>query len=55
VTVEGACIDDGRAAELEDAWIREVDRRAGEVIAGEVELVPGDEVFPKAFARRRMK
>jgi putative addiction module component (TIGR02574 family) len=48
-------IDDDPAAGLEEAWIREVDRRAEEVIRGEVELVPGDEVFRKAFARRRKK
>jgi putative addiction module component (TIGR02574 family) len=48
-------IDDDPAAGVEEAWLREVDRRAEEVMRGEVELVPGDEVFRKAFAKRRKK
>jgi putative addiction module component (TIGR02574 family) len=48
-------IDDDPAAGVEEAWLLEVDRRAEEVVRGEVELVPGDEVFRKAFAKRRKK
>jgi putative addiction module component (TIGR02574 family) len=48
-----ASIDDGPTDEVEEAWIREVDRRAEEVMRGQVELVPGGEVFRKAFAERR--
>jgi putative addiction module component (TIGR02574 family) len=50
-----ASIDAEATTEIEEAWIREVDRRAEEVMRGEVELVPGDEVFRKAFARRKRK
>lgn len=50
-----ASIDDDPTGAIEEAWIREVDRRAEEVMKGEVELVPGDEVFRKAFARRWQK
>jgi putative addiction module component (TIGR02574 family) len=46
-----ASIDDDPTVEAEEAWMREVDRRAEEVLRGEVELVPGDEVFRKAYAR----
>ncbi|TVP53530.1 MAG: hypothetical protein EA351_15040 [Gemmatimonadales bacterium] len=50
-----ASIDDDPTREIEEAWSRDVDRRAEEVMTGEVELVPGEEVFRKAFARRRRK
>ena len=50
-----ASIDDDPTTEVEEAWMQEADRRAEEVKRGEVELVPGDEVFRKAFARRRRK
>jgi putative addiction module component (TIGR02574 family) len=50
-----ASIDNDPTGEIEEAWIREVDRRAEEILKGEIELVPGDEVFRKAFARRRKK
>jgi putative addiction module component (TIGR02574 family) len=50
-----ASIDADPTDEIEEAWIREVDRRAEEVMKGAVELVPGDEVFRKAFAKRRRK
>jgi hypothetical protein len=46
-----ASIDDDPTVEAEEAWMREVDRRAEEVLRGEVELVPGDGVFRKAYAR----
>jgi len=50
VSIDGTPTDS-----VEDAWIREADRRAEQVLRGEVELVPGDEVFRRAFARRRRK
>ncbi|HUF29800.1 MAG TPA: addiction module protein [Gemmatimonadaceae bacterium] len=50
-----ASIDAAPTDSVEEAWMREVDRRAEQVIRGEIELVPGDEVFRKAFARRRQK
>ena len=34
-------------AEIEQAWLAEVERRVGEVDRGEVELIPGDEVFAR--------
>ena len=44
---------DGRADEgVEDAWAREIERRIGEIERGEVQLIPGDEVF--ARLRRRL-
>jgi putative addiction module component (TIGR02574 family) len=46
-----ASIDAAPTVEVEEAWMREVDRRAEEVLGDEVELVPGDEVFRKAYAR----
>jgi len=43
---------DGPAdADVEEAWRIEVDRRIGEIERGEVQLIPGDEVF--ARLRRR--
>ncbi len=50
-----ASIDDEPAGQIEEAWIQEVDRRAEEVLNREVETVPGDEVFRKAFAKRPRK
>ena len=38
--------------DVEEAWRLEIDRRVGEVERGEVELIPGDEVF--ARLRRRL-
>jgi hypothetical protein len=38
---------------VEEAWIREADRRAEQVLRGEVELVAGDEVVRKALVRIR--
>jgi len=44
---------DGPAdADVEEAWRIEVDRRIGEIERGEVQLIPGDEVF--ARLRRRL-
>lgn len=37
---------------VEEAWRLEVDRRVGEIERGEVQLIPGDEVF--ARLRRRL-
>lgn len=43
---------DGPAdADVEEAWRIEVDRRIGEIERGEVQLIPGDEVFVRL--RRR--
>jgi putative addiction module component (TIGR02574 family) len=50
-----ASIDDEPTGELEESWVREVDRRAEEVIRGEVELVSGEKVFRKALESRRRK
>jgi putative addiction module component (TIGR02574 family) len=50
-----ASIDDDATGELEESWVREVDRRAEEVMRDEVDLVSGEEVFRKAFERRRQK
>lgn len=37
---------------VEEAWRVEIERRVGEIERGEVELIPGDEVF--ARLRRRL-
>ena len=37
---------------VEEAWLLEVERRVGEIARGEVQLIPGDEVF--ARLRRRL-
>ena len=37
---------------VEEAWRLEVERRVGEIERGEVQLIPGDEVF--ARLRRRL-
>lgn len=39
-------------ADVEEAWRLEIGRRIGQIDRGEVELVPGDEVF--ARLRRRL-
>lgn len=36
----------------QEEWLLEVERRAGEIERGEVQLIPGDEVF--ALLRRRL-
>lgn len=38
--------------DVEQAWRLEIERRVGEIERGEVQLVPGDEVF--ARLRRRL-
>ena len=40
-------------AAVEEAWRVEIERRVGEVERGEVETIPGDEVF--AEVRRRVR
>lgn len=50
-----ASIEDRSDGDVAGAWIREIDRRAEQIMRGEVELVPGDEVFRKAFERLRTK
>jgi putative addiction module component (TIGR02574 family) len=44
---------DGPAAEgdVEAAWLAEIERRAGEIERGEVQPVPGDEVFARLRQR----
>ena len=37
---------------VEEAWLLEVERRVGEIERGEVQLIPGDELF--ARLRRRL-
>ncbi len=37
---------------VEEAWRLEIERRVGEIERGEVQLIPGDEVF--ARVRRRL-
>ncbi len=44
-------VDD--SAVVEEAWRLEVERRIGEVERGEVQPIPGDEVF--AEVRRKLK
>ena len=38
--------------DVEEAWRVEIERRIGQIDRGEVELIPGDEVFAKL--RRRL-
>ena len=38
--------------DVEEAWRIEIDRRAGQIERGEVQLIPGEEVF--ARLRRRL-
>jgi putative addiction module component (TIGR02574 family) len=38
--------------DVEEAWAVEVERRVNEIESGDVELIPGDEVF--ARLRRRL-
>ena len=44
-------LDDPADSGVEEAWRLEVERRIGEIERGEVQLIPGDEVF--ARLRRR--
>lgn len=39
-------------ADVEDAWRVEIERRIGQIERGEVQLIPGEEVF--ARLRRRL-
>jgi putative addiction module component (TIGR02574 family) len=41
------------AKDVDEAWKVEVERRIDEVESGEVELLPGDEVFARIRARVR--
>lgn len=45
-------LDDGADAGVDEAWRIEVERRVAEIDRGEVQLVPGDEVF--ARLRRKL-
>jgi putative addiction module component (TIGR02574 family) len=38
-------------AEIENLWATEAERRVGEINAGKVEVIPGDEVFEKIRKR----
>jgi len=40
-------------ADVAEAWRIEIDRRVAQIEGGEVELIPGDEVFERA--RRRLR
>jgi putative addiction module component (TIGR02574 family) len=40
-------------ADVEEAWRIEVERRLGQIERGEVQLVPGDEVFERLRHRLR--
>ncbi len=40
-------------ADVDEAWRVEIDRRVAQIEQGEVELVPGDEVFERV--RRRLR
>ncbi len=46
-------LDDLSAEESERLWLEEADRRAAQIDAGEVELIPADEVDQKASALLR--
>jgi putative addiction module component (TIGR02574 family) len=45
-------LDGAADPDIEDAWRVEIERRVGEIERGEVQLIPGDEVF--ARLRRRL-
>ena len=45
-------LDGSPDADVEEAWRIEIERRVGQIERGEVELIPGDEVF--ARLRRRL-
>ena len=40
-------------ADVEEAWRIEVERRLGQIERGEVQLIPGDEVFERLRHRLR--
>lgn len=46
-------LDGKPEAAVEDAWRAEIERRVGEIERGEVQLIPGEEVF--ARLRRRLE
>jgi putative addiction module component (TIGR02574 family) len=43
--------DDADLEEIEQAWIREAERRSAEIARGEAKLIPGDEVFARLNER----
>lgn len=45
-------LDGGTDAGVEEAWRLEIERRSAEIDRGEVQLIPGDEVF--ARLRRKL-
>ncbi len=45
-------LDDPADPEVEEAWRVEIARRIGQIESGEVQLIPGEEVF--ARLRRRL-
>lgn len=45
-------LDGTPEAAVEDAWRAEIERRVGEIERGEVQLIPGEEVFTRL--RRRL-
>lgn len=47
-----AMSDSAADTDVEEAWQVEIDRREAEVERGEVQLIPGDEVFERL--RRRL-
>ena len=47
-----ASLDGPADPDVEEAWRVEIERRIGQIDRGEVDLVPGDEVFAKL--RRRL-
>jgi len=48
-----ASLDDGADADADALWSAEIDRRAGEVLAGGVELEDADDVHARLRARLR--
>jgi len=46
-----ADLDGSMDKDVEKAWLEEAERRYKEVKAGEVELIPAEEVFAQARAR----
>ena len=45
-------LDDPAEADVDEAWRVEIERRVAQVERGEVQLIPGDEVFERL--RRRL-
>lgn len=44
-------LTDAELAEIEQAWLIEIERRSAEIDRGEAKLIPGDEVFARIRAR----